>query len=131
MNKAGPFTCFFLKIKVRRVIANPCTPVRFRYSPPNLFDELRDLRRAAAVASKHLSKNSIFCSVLVLDQQGVLASNRNLATPRPVRSRSSPRHRKFDDLRLDPRVSLRLDFLVSVHQQSSEPQVAGIARQPG
>src|SRR6056297_1593338 len=78
MNKAGPFTCFFLKIKVRRVIANPCTPVRFRYSPPNLFDELRDLRRAAAVASKHLSKNSIFCSVLVLDQQGVLASNRNL-----------------------------------------------------
>ena len=45
---------------VTQRIANPCTPVRFRYSPPNLFNDLDGTRHADARVSKHSSKHSVF-----------------------------------------------------------------------
>ena len=41
-------------------IANPCTPVRFRYSPPFKINELARFVRTRHRASKHSSKHSVF-----------------------------------------------------------------------
>ena len=45
---------------VTQRIANPCTPVRFRYSPPFKINYLTDFQNLAKAASKHLSKHSVF-----------------------------------------------------------------------
>ena len=49
-----------LDFKIKRRIANPCTPVRFRYSPPFNFNDLHVCDASQMRASKHLSKHSVF-----------------------------------------------------------------------
>jgi hypothetical protein len=45
---------------VTQRIANPCTPVRFRYSPPFKINGLHDVQAQCAGESKQSSKHSVF-----------------------------------------------------------------------
>jgi hypothetical protein len=58
---------------VTQRIANPCTGVRFSYSPPFTFKDLDACRRATGGESKHSSKHSVF----VLFSFGALLETRN------------------------------------------------------
>ena len=77
-NKAGSHHGWRVGGVVTQRIANPCTPVRFRYSPPNKINDLDEILRYTHRTSKHLSKHSAFVLLSVRHPGSPLRSPKGL-----------------------------------------------------